>query len=217
MASDTQVCTDVQTVDKDFLVQDLQSIVIIAVNGCSGKVRDEKVAKDKTFEWRMQGMLYAYEIAKKDGIEELHKEIKRRGLTQMQFTVSTKQLKETWDMVCANMYTNMMTCMFYALRTTFRFGRIRLNRLKESFDKLALDAMELDWMGEHFVKLEDYAAELCQKCNLDIDVIRVAASQDCLDERKEYTKRCKVDTVLGLLRENGYSDAAMFLQEKIGA
>lgn len=174
------------------------------------------MAKDKSFEWRMQGMLYAYEIAKKDGIEELHKEIKRRGITQMQFTVTTNKLKEIWDIVCQNMYANMMTCMFYALRTTFGFGKIRLNRLKNSFDQLALDAMDLDWMGEHYVKLEDYAAELCEKCNMDIDVIRVAASQDMLDERKEYTKRCKVDTVLELLKNNGYNDAAAFLEEKIG-
>ena len=165
----------------------------------------------------MQGMLYAYEIAKKDGIEELRKEIKRRGLTQMQFTVSRNQLKETWDMVSKNVYTNMITCMFYALRKTFGFGMIRLKRLKESYDAVALDAMDLDWMGEHFVKLEDYAVELCEKCRLDIDVARVAASQDLYDEHKEYTKRCKVDTVLELLDENGYSEAAVFLKEKIGA
>ena len=174
------------------------------------------MAKDKSFEWRIQGMLYAYEIVKKDGVEELHKEIKRRGITQMHFSVTTSKLKEVWDTVCQNMYANMMTCMFYALRTTFGFGKIRLARLKKAFDQLALDAMDLDWMGEHYVKLEDYAAELCEKCGLDIDIVRVAASQDMLDERKEYTQRCKVDTVLELLNENGYSDAAYFLAKKMG-
>lgn len=174
------------------------------------------MAKDKTFEWRMQGMLYAYDIVKKDGVEGLCKEIKRRGITRMQFSVTTNQLKATWDTVCQNMYVNMMTCMFYALRTTFGFGRIRLNRLKKSFDALALDAMDLDWMGEHYVKLEDYAAELSEKCKVPIDVLRVAASQDALDERKEYTQRAKVDTVLELLNENGYSDAAYFLAKKMG-
>lgn len=174
------------------------------------------MARDKTFEWRMQGMIYAYDIAEKDGVEELHKEIRRRGITKVQFTVPTSQLKETWDMVCQNMYANMMTCMFYALRTTFGFGGVRLKRLKTSFDQLALDAMDLDWMGEHYVKLEDYAAELCEKCKIPIDVIRVAASQDLLDERKEYTQRAKVDTILEILNENGFSEAAVFLAKKMG-
>ena len=174
------------------------------------------MAKDKTFEWRMQGMLYAYDIVKKDGVEGLCKEIKRRGLTKVQFSVTSDSLKKTWDTLCQNVYQNMMTCMFYALRTTFGFGGIRLTRLKKSFDELALNAMDLDWMGEHYVKLEDYAAELSEKCKMDIDVIRVAASQDMMDERKEYTGRCKVSTVLELLNENGYSDAAYFLAKKMG-
>lgn len=174
------------------------------------------MAKDKTFEWRMQGMTYAYDIAKKEGVDGLLKEIRRRGITQTHITVAPKQLKDAWDSVCQSIYTNMMTCMFYALRTTFGFGRIRLARLKKSYDRLAMDAMDLDWMGEHYVKLEDYAVELCEKCKLDIDAVMVAAAQDFFDETHEHTQRAKVDTILELLNENGYAEAAYFLAEKMG-
>ena len=35
---------------------------------------------DKSFDWRMQGMIYACKIAKEKGVEYLEKDIKRRGV-----------------------------------------------------------------------------------------------------------------------------------------
>ena len=74
---------------------------------------------------------------------------------------------------------------------------------------------DLDYMGEHYVKMEDYAVELNEKFNMGIDVCRVAMTQETYDDKRDEFRSCKVDRVIRELRENGFADAAEFLDKKL--
>ena len=63
-----------------------------------------------------------------------------------------------------------MAVWFMALNTAFGFGKKRFARLKEAFDKHTRDVMDFDYLGNHYVSLEDYANYLNKKYGCDIDV-----------------------------------------------
>ena len=63
--------------------------------------------------------------------------------------------------------------------------------------------------------MEDFAAELNEKYDLGIDVARVAFCQDTHDEKSENYKMCKVYDIIDVLRDNGFKDAAVFLEAKL--
>ena len=63
---------------------------------------------DKSFDWRMQGMMYACKIAKEKGVEYLEKDIKRRGVLKADIIYKDSQLRELWDNLSQNIYTNML-------------------------------------------------------------------------------------------------------------
>lgn len=173
------------------------------------------MARDKEWEARMQCLLSAYQTVKEGGLEALEKDIKRRGILGMPLAVSSKEAKKYYDNVSRNVYNNMLTGMLYALHDTFGFGKKRLDRLKAAFDRIVMCTQDLDYMGEHYVKLEDFAIELNEKYELDIDANIVAATQDIFDGRREEFRSCKVDKVIRELRENGFVEAAEFLDRKM--
>ena len=131
----------------------------------------------------------------------------------MKFTAT--QIKEFWDMLSANLYNNMITAVCYTLNDNFGFGAKRIQNFKKEFDKNIQSALDLDYMGEHYVKLEDYAVELNEKFNMGIDVSRVSMCQDYYDKEDYKFQTCKVERVLKELRENGFKEAADFLEKKM--
>ena len=48
----------------------------------------------KEFEYRMQGMIYALNIAKKDGVDGLEADIRKRGFTRAPLKFSQKDIDE---------------------------------------------------------------------------------------------------------------------------
>ncbi len=173
------------------------------------------MARDKEWEARMQGMIYAYNLVKEGGIEALTKDMKRRNVLRAPMKFTTKQMDEFYQMLSANLYNNMLTAVCYTLNDNFGFGPKRIKDFKAAYDKNVECTLDLDYMGEHYVKLEDYAIELNEKFNMGIDVSRVAMCQDAFDEKDNRFGTCKVDFVLRELRENGFDAAAEFLQEKV--
>ena len=56
---------------------------------------EEKMSKpSKEFEYRMQGMIYALNIAKKDGVDALESDIRKRGFTRAPLKFSQKDIDE---------------------------------------------------------------------------------------------------------------------------
>ena len=171
--------------------------------------------QDKDFMLRMQGMIYAYRVAKESGVEALGKDIRKRNITNAPMKFSSRQIDEFYKFISQNVYTNMFAVLCWTLYDSFGFGKKRLGRLTEDFNKNSWAVTDLDYMGQHYIKLEDYAIELNKKYDLKLDIERIAACERKADENDERTRMCRIDRVLEVLREAGYSKAADFLESKL--
>lgn len=175
------------------------------------------MARDKEFEQRMQGMVYACRLAQEQGVDALVNTVKQRGVTKVDITASDKQLNDMWGALSDNIGQNMITTVVWVLHDTFGFGQKRLQQFMTEFDKATANLMSLDYMGEHYVTLEDYAVELNQKYNLGLDVIKATLATDMAD--KQDARVGNVDKVTGIinaLRLAGHEDAASYLESKKG-
>ena len=171
--------------------------------------------QDKEFMLRMQGMIYAYRIAKESGVEALRNDIKKRNITNAPMKYSSKQIDEFCKYISQNVYINTLATMCWALKDCFGFGEKRLKQLVEDFQKKAWDLTDLDYMGQHYVKLEDVAIELNKKYKLGLDIERIAACERLADENDTRRRMCQIDRVLEVLRLEGYHKAAIFLEKKL--
>ena len=173
------------------------------------------MGNDKLYEARMQGMIYATRLAQEQGIDELVKEVKRRGVTKVDLYVTQSKLQEIWDALSNNIYTNMLTTVAWVLHDTYGFGAERLKKFKAKYDKAIEDTLDLDYLGEHYVRLEDYAIELNKKYNLGIDVNVVAYCEEKNDESSPTFKNTfYLDGIINSLRIAGYNNAADYLESK---
>lgn len=172
------------------------------------------MARDKEWEARMQGMIYAYNLVKEGGKEALELDLRRRNILRAPMKFTTKQMQEFYEETSAYLYNNMLTAVLYTLYDNYNFGKDEIVAFKKNFDQNVGSTLDLDYMGEHYVKLEDFAIELNQKFNIGINISRVAASQDSYDETDEKFRTCKVESVIRELRDNGFAEAAEFIREK---
>lgn len=171
--------------------------------------------QNKEFEWRMQGMLFAHKIVKEKGLDELTKEIKTRNMLKLDIWADKGEVEVFQKQLSQNLYTNMLATVMYTIHNMLGFGETRLKRLKEEFDRNVKNTFDLDWLGERYVRLEDYAIELNKRYNLGIDVERIAACQDLADEADARYRKLNTDIALRELENNGFRDAADFLRSKI--
>lgn len=173
------------------------------------------MGKDKEFMARMQGMIYAYRVAKESGVEALARDIKKRNITNAPMKFSSKQIDEFYKYISTNVYTNMLATMCWALNDCFGFGEKRLKQLIEDFNKKSWDFTELDYVGRHYVRLEDIAVEMNKKYKLGLDIEKIAACERLADEKDERRRMCQIDAVLKALNDGGYKDAAKFIESKL--
>lgn len=173
-----------------------------------------KITKEQ--EWRLQGMTYALEVAKKEGVEGLERDMKRRGLIQAPIGLTQKQIDIFTETCARNLYSNMLATFAYAMHELYGFGGDRIKKLRDFVEKMVTDTMDLDYMGEHYIRLEDYAIELNEKYKLGIDVDAIAECQEIQDEKESnYYHYGKVEAICEELENNGFAEAARFLAKKI--
>lgn len=170
---------------------------------------------DREYEQWMAGVIYDANKVAKEGFEELKKDIRKRKLLKIDIRMSEKQMKEIYDNLSENIYNNMLVGILYAIHDNYQFGKVRLKKVKDTFDKLVMDTMDLDYLGQHYVKLEDFAIELNEKYDLGIDINKVAACEEDFDTRRPDYHYCRIDTVIKELQENGFKDAAVFIEKKL--
>ena len=171
--------------------------------------------RDKDYENRMAGYIGAFNKAKNEGLEALERDIKMRNLLKVDINIPEKKMREYFDEISNNLYANTMTAVAWTLHDKFGFGRKRIKEFKQCFDKTVMYTVDLDYLGEHYVKLEDFAIELNKMYDLGIDYTRVAVCQDVHDEEDPNYRMCKIDRVLQELRSGGYEKAAEFIESKL--
>ena len=171
--------------------------------------------RDKDHELRMHTMKYCYELVMEKGVEALGAEIRKRGITQLPLYVKTEKIDQIWLNIKEGLKNNFLHLVLWILHTDCKFGKKRLTQFFETFNGALEASFDLDYMGEHYVRLEDFAIEIKEKFNFDIDIEKIAATTAITDERNPNYHFLKVEEVIKNLRESGYGDAADFLQAKI--
>lgn len=173
------------------------------------------MARDRFYEARICGYIAAYQKAKQEGLDALERDIKKRNILKADLNVKEKDMDELFNELSKNLYNNTLTAVAWTLHTVYGFGKKRIVEFKKAFDKTVQYTLDLDYLGGHFVKLEDFAVELNEKYDLGIDVNRVAYCQDNHDEKEQNYRMCKIDRVLQGLREGGFEEAAVFIEKKL--
>lgn len=159
-------------------------------------------------------MMYALGIAKKDGVDALEKEIKRRGFFKVSIGLPQKDYDEILDFLVQNLHNTYKTVTGIVLHDVFGFGKKRLTDFEIAFDRKTRDATDFDYLGQHYVTLEDYATQLRDEFGMHIDVERVAKCQECY-KCEEAKQMADVSELINVLRDGGYEDAATFIESKI--
>ena len=169
----------------------------------------------KEFQWRMEGMVAAYKIVTEKGLDGLKKEMQMRNFLKVDLWAKKGEVEALHRTVSENVYVSMLTTVMFILNDTFGFGKKRLDLMKSEFDKKIENISDLDWMGEHYVRFEDYGRYLNKKFEYSFDIDRIAALQDIQDEQDKRVRRCDVDRVIVELKEAGFEDAAVWLEKKV--
>lgn len=173
---------------------------------------------------RMDGCLYAirqienYNASGKNGLEEFKNEMKRRGFLRLDISITEKIWNDQVNMMFRTLYANTITTLLYALKCQEGWGKVRLQRTKNTFDKVTKDAFDLDYMCEHYVRLQDYAISLNQDYDLGLDINLVSANEDQFDESMErYNTYEWLKGIINQLDLWVYCEAADKFREKIRA
>lgn len=169
----------------------------------------------KEAQWRMEGMLYAHKIVSEGGIEALEKDIKMRNYLKVDIWAKKGDVENLEMELSTNLYNSMMSTMMFTLHDTFGFAKVRLQRLKEAFDKNVGNIFDLDWLGNNYVRFEDYAKYCNEEFGFNFDVDRIAVMNDLECEKLPGWKKFDRDTTIKELRENGFADAANWLEKKL--
>lgn len=174
------------------------------------------MSKDKFYEARMQGMIYASNLVKEKGIEALESDIKMRGIYKVPLNMSEKQFNEFVQIIGEGSKNAVFAIVYVVLCEDFGFGEKRLNKFADGFLKRFQDVFALDYMGEHYVTLTDYAVMMKEKYgSLQIDIDRIQMEQDGHDKGNPNVRdHTWIDGIIRVLNMNGYEDAAKFLIKK---
>jgi hypothetical protein len=112
-----------------------------------------------------------------------------------------------------NIYNNMLCAVAYTLKRVYGFGSKRIERFVDDYNRIVQDTLDLDYLGEHYVTLEDYAVELNSEFGLGLDIEKIAICQYEYDVKsKEYHDTAAFKGIINLLRINGYKQSADFLE-----
>lgn len=172
-------------------------------------------ARDKEFEWRMQGMVYACKMAKEQGLEFLENDIKKRGILKADIVYKPEDYENFWHQLSNNIYTNMIVSVLWCLYDQYGFRKERLIKFKKKYDEAVVRTLDLNYLGEHFVKLEDYAVELNRMYNMGLNVELAAFCQDEFDKANpQYRDTRFLNGIINSLRAHNFHDAANFLEKQ---
>lgn len=96
---------------------------------------------------RLEGMQYAYDFAKKNGLDALEEEIKFRCNTKLPYTTNRQQVIEFQEMIKQRMLSTMALMSVLILREEFGFGSQRMKRFSDKFkdNTEQLQSGDLTW------------------------------------------------------------------------
>ena len=147
---------------------------------------------DTTYQARMDGMARALEIAEKDGIEALRKQIEFRNVYFVPLEISRKDALEIYGLLSMRVLQTFMILAKSTLREKWGFAKKRLEEFQEHFDHLVECVDALDPEGQHYARISDYAKMLKEECDVDSDLktlLKIEEENDKKDRENGRTKR----------------------------
>lgn len=82
------------------------------------------MARDKLYEMYMSGKISALNIAKKDGIEALKRDIKKRNITKIIMDIPEKEIDRIFVELGENLRSTVMTIVYTVLHDVFDFRKV---------------------------------------------------------------------------------------------
>lgn len=168
----------------------------------------------KEFEWQTQGLVKAQNIVKTEGVEALDRYILYRGLTRAPINVTQKQMDDFINTLGDNLFTTIRVVSLLALKEEFGFGTKRMQKFTDRFEKLTVEATDMDWIGNHYVTLTDYAEYLQKENGIEIKTEITERCQKDHDLANPGYKRVELERLAAELTEHGFEDAAAYLLER---
>lgn len=120
--------------------------------------------KDEYMQGRNEGMLYALNIAKEKGIDELEKEVKLRGYTNLPTQVSKKAMEECILNIKHNVVDTFVILSVATLHDEFGFGEKRAQRFIERFN------LKADCLAEDYCTWEDQIDIIKEELGIELDI-----------------------------------------------
>ncbi len=170
---------------------------------------------DKDYKIRMEGYVAALRYAKEHGLDELEKDVKRRGFFQIPVQISRKELDNFIFKLSRTLTQTMSAVYLRVLNEKFGFGKKRLQTVRDEVSKATEMVFKFDYMGGHYVTLEDYAVGLNKKYDIGLDVDLIAASQYSCRHDRENRRMADVDVLIERLYEYGFDDAAEWMERMV--
>lgn len=135
-----------------------------------------------------------------------------RGVLQAPLGYTKGDMDRFLEYLIANFYTVVISVACIALEDAFGFKKTRLQRFKDAYEKASDDTMDLDYIGENYVTLEDYAVYLNDRFELDIDAEAMCVFQESRNTRNPNYHMVKVERLIEVMRQEGYEEAAEYLE-----
>lgn len=165
--------------------------------------------------YRNDGMMFAFQIAKKDGVEALEKEIKNRNACFIPMEFTRDEVIAVNQMLSARILQTYQTVMYFSIHEMFGFGKNRLERLQRYFDEQCEILDDWDAWGERYVTIKDMAEELNEKYGLNLNTDVVLEVEEAHENNRVKGHFVKVSEVIDVLEHNGFREAAeLFRQEE---
>ena len=161
---------------------------------------------DEIIKLRNEGMSYALKVVKEHGIEELERQVRMRGALKITPIVKEDELIATIDRLSETVYNNMLTTVYAVMHDVFGWGNTRLHRFKTEFDKKVYLVGEMDPVGKHYARFEDFAEEANRLYGYGIDLDVIRKTQFTNDENDR--KYVATDEIVKFLKAKGYEEAA---------
>lgn len=170
---------------------------------------------DKDYKLRMEGYVSALRYAQAHGLDELEKDVKRRGFYQIPVQISKKEVDNFIFKMSRTLTQTIQAVYLRVLNEKFGFGKKRLVIVRDEVAKATDMVFKFDYLGEHYVTLEDYAVGLNKKYDLGLDVELISASQDSCRHEKQNRRMADVDVLIERLYEYGFEDAGAWMERMV--
>ena len=120
------------------------------------------MARDKTAEWRLEGMYYAYHIAKTEGIESLEKELEFRKNSGIKTLVPRDEMRKLHEEVVNRASKAILVLSVMVLNDELELSKEDLQRFIKRFNEKSAG------IAEQYTTWEEQMAVLKDEMGIEV-------------------------------------------------